>query len=98
MTHVILRKIGISPRPDVPAAPPGLEDQPADSPHHSLPLDYEMEGDLLEPLQIGRTIRLRRYRRNHVKIDGNFESTPIVAIREPFVETRNSIYLVKINL
>lgn len=92
--HVIIRKIGTSRAPDAPAAAPGQLDQEASNPTHSLPIDYEMEGHLLEPIAIGRTIRLRRFRRNDVLADGLFESSEVVAIREPFVETRNSIYRV----
>jgi len=92
MTYVIVRKIAASRCPDVPAAPPGPLDRPAVSPLHSLPIDYEMEGYLFEPLRIGGIIRLHRIRRNQVIASGKFESSPIVALRDPFVETRNSIY------
>lgn len=96
MNHVIVRKIAISRNPVAPAAPPDLWDQEAHALARSLPIDYEMEGHLLEPLRVGGIIRLRRFRRNHVRADGHFESSEIVAIREPLVETRNSIYLVEV--
>lgn len=96
MSHVIVRKIAISRNPVAPAAPPGLWDQEAHALARSLPIDYEMEGHLLEPVRVDGIIRLRRFRRNDVRADGYFESSEIVAIREPFVETRNSIYLVEV--
>lgn len=96
MNHVFVRKIAISRNPVAPAAPPELWDQDAQALTRSLPIDYEMEGHLLEPLCVGGIIRLRRFRRNHVRADGHFESSEIVAIREPFVETRNSIYLIEV--
>lgn len=94
-THVVIRKIASSRCPRVPAAP-RQSDQEANDPTRSLPVDYEMEGHLLAPLAVGGTIRLQRIRRNQVQAAGQFESSGIVAIREPFVETRNSIYLVEV--
>lgn len=96
MTHVILRKIAASRCPEAPSAPPGSPDVAADDPTRSLPVDYELEGHLLAPLEVGGVIRLLRFRRNEVSALGLFESSAIVAVREPFVETRNSIYHVQV--
>jgi hypothetical protein len=43
----------------------------------SLPVDYEMEGSLIEPMEAGKPILLHRTCRNGVRADGLFQSTPV---------------------
>jgi len=61
----------------------------------SLPVDYELRGILLEPVNVGGKIHAFRTWRNGVEADGFFASTTIVRILSGSkVETFNSIYLV----
>jgi len=61
----------------------------------SLPVDYELEGILFEPIELGQHLCVLREARNGVRVDGSFISTTIVAIDLPDkVVTMNSVYIV----
>lgn len=61
----------------------------------SLPVDYELRGILLAPVQAGGQIHVYRTHRNGTEVGGFFTSTMIVSILSAsMVETFNSIYLV----
>ena len=82
-------------------ATPGAEVQPgnwntyecgAENNGASLPVDYVLTGFLLEPVQLGKTVRILRTTRNGVSLIGRFESTVVVQISDEGFWTRNSIY------
>jgi hypothetical protein len=58
----------------------------------SLPVDYQMRGYLLKPVEVGGLIVLFRLWRNGVTSDGIFTSSPIMSVKGDLVETFNSIY------
>jgi hypothetical protein len=60
----------------------------------SPPVDYELWGRLIRPLQIGKPILLARTQRNHVKGEGIFVSTPVREFKNGAAITRNSIYFI----
>ena len=62
----------------------------------SLPVDYVLVGFLLEPIKLGRPIRLLRVARNGVAALGIFESTSVTAVTSTKVTTRNSLYTFRI--
>ena len=62
----------------------------------ALPVDYTMTGYLLDPLEVGKTFRLLRVSRNGVPFWGLYVSTPVAAITESTVITRNSVYIMKV--
>lgn len=59
---------------------------------HSLPVDYEIEGWLMEQIEIGHPLHVLRIRRNGVQALGEFRSSAVVAIQ---VQTGNSIYRIE---
>ena len=59
---------------------------------HSLPINYQMGGVLLEPVEAGGRILLLRTWRNGVTSLGLFTSSPIMQVNGNLVETFNSIY------
>lgn len=72
---------------------PGIENEGV-----SLPVDYWVKGELLQPLQEGSIIYLSRTERNGVASLGFFTSTKILSLKEEngvtVVETQNSVYIV----
>ncbi len=61
----------------------------------SLPVEYNLEGFLEEPIRVGRPIRVDRRFRNGIQVPGMFESSRVTEVGEDRVQTRNSIYLVE---
>jgi hypothetical protein len=93
---VRLRKLAESPAPFFPAAEwesftPG-QAGPAQA---SLPVGYELEGELLLPLAVGEPIYIRRIVRCGVRVAGIFVSSPVTAILPNRIITLNSVYEVK---
>lgn len=62
----------------------------------ALPVDYTMTGYLLDPIEVGKTFRLLRVSRNGVPAWGLYLSTPVAAITNSTVTTRNSVYVMKV--
>ena len=61
----------------------------------SFPVGYAMKGILRSPVRIGEHIDLHRTHRNGICIDGDFKSTPVIAVSGGcLAETFNSIYLI----
>jgi hypothetical protein len=68
------------------------------NPGLSLPVAYEIEGELLRDVVIGEVMTAFRRKRNGVETPGIFESTPVVSIErgedQSIVRTANSVYVV----
>lgn len=62
----------------------------------SLPVDYVLTGFLLEPIQLGKSVRVLRISRNGIPALGVFESTNVVLITEDGFITRNSVYRLRV--
>jgi hypothetical protein len=60
----------------------------------SLPVDYELQGSLIEPMEAGKSILVLRTHRNGVRADGLFQSTPVREFKNGAAITLNSIYLI----
>ncbi len=94
-TLVEIRKLSASEAPIVAAGAWedwvfGRKDNPC-----SLPVNYVMLGVLKRPVRVGGRIDLHRTHRNGVAIEGDFVSSPVIAISDDaLVETYNSIYQV----
>lgn len=64
----------------------------------SLPVEYEIEGELIGALMVGNSVRVARDKRNGVPADSLFISSPVVNINistPPSAgrfHTRNSVY------
>jgi hypothetical protein len=61
----------------------------------SLPVDYEMIGDLLFEIEVGYPVIMRCVERNGTPCDSVFTSTPVLEITEGGFRTANSIYLME---
>ena len=62
----------------------------------SPPVDYELRGLLIEPLEIGKPIILIRTHRNNVQALGSFISTPVRGFKNGAAITMNSIYFIRL--
>jgi len=60
----------------------------------SPPVDYELRGCLIEPLEIGKPILVARTHRNNVQVLGAFISTPVRQFKNGAAITMNSIYFI----
>ncbi len=60
----------------------------------SLPVDYWVEGYLLEPIRAGFGIHIDRRIRNGFETPGEFTSSPVMLFNGPIAITRNSKYLI----
>ena len=60
----------------------------------SLPVDYELQGSLIEPMEVGKPILVHRTCRNGVRADGLFQSSPVREFKNGAAITLNSIYLI----
>ena len=58
----------------------------------SLPVAYEIEGELLAPIVVGSSITVRRTVRNGERVEGLFISSPVTAILGDRILTSNSVY------
>jgi hypothetical protein len=60
----------------------------------SPPVDYELRGQLIEPLEIGKPIIVARTHRNGVQVLGTFVSSPVRECKSGAAITMNSIYFI----
>lgn len=58
----------------------------------SVPINYEIEGYLIDPMLLGNVVRVHRFRRNNVAAEGLFETTPVTELTNSTFKTANSIY------
>ena len=61
----------------------------------SVPLEYTVEGELIAPIEIGKSVFVQRTKRNGVPATGFFATSPITEITENTFKTRNSVYTYK---
>lgn len=59
----------------------------------SLPVEYEIEGELAAPIEVGKSVLVFRDKRNGKKADGIFQSTTVLEVSPQGFRTRNSIYV-----
>ena len=95
-SSVLIRKLAAAEQPVSPT--PASDDySPGQiNPFMSLPIAYEIEGELLRDVVIGEAMTAFRRKRNGVETPGVFQTSVIVSI-EPsddrtIVKTENSVY------
>ena len=59
----------------------------------SLPVEYEIEGELVCPIQVGKCVRVARDKRNGVPATGAFITSPVVEVSTYGFRTKNSVYI-----
>lgn len=95
--HVNLRKICEAPEAPYPAAAwTGFTPGQLGNGNESLPVAYELEGELLVPVTVGQPLLIRRTTRNGVICEGQFTSSPVREFGVDWIRTENSLYRVRI--
>jgi hypothetical protein len=61
----------------------------------SLPVEYVAEGILEADIEVGKSVRMLRTKRNGVMTPGLFSTSPIQKIEGDKLYTQNSVYVVK---
>ena len=59
----------------------------------SLPVEYEIEGELASPIEVGKSVLVYRDRRNGQRADGIFQTTKVLEVSPEGFRTRNSVYV-----
>ena len=95
-SSVKIRKLAPTDQPWLPTPAPEAYIAGVDNPGVSLPVAYEIEGELLRDVVIGESMSAFRRKRNGVEVPGLFVSTPVVSLEEltdrAVVKTANSVY------
>jgi hypothetical protein len=58
----------------------------------SIPIEYTLEGTLVNPLTVGESVIVLRETRNGVAATGLFQSSPVTLITNTSFYTANSVY------
>lgn len=58
----------------------------------SLPVDYTVEGYLLEPIKVGKSIFIDRVKRNGEEVPGFMQTSRVKSIEGNRILTDNSVY------
>src|SRR5881394_530215 len=59
----------------------------------SLPVEYEIEGELSAPIEVGKCVLVFRDKRNGQKADGIFQTSKVLEVSPEGFRTRNSVYV-----
>lgn len=93
---VLIRKLMAAENPLVPTAAENTYINGHKNPGVSLPLAYEIEGELLHDVVVGEYMTAFRRKRNGVETPGVFETSVVQSIEQigerAIVRTANSVY------
>lgn len=59
----------------------------------SLPVEYEIEGELSAAIEVGKSVLVFRDKRNGVKAEGIFQTSTVLEVSPEGFRTRNSVYV-----
>lgn len=96
LPYVRVKKVAAVGSPLYPTATPEQYTPGAENPGVSPPIEYEVEGHLLFPIEVGQSIFLDRRKRNGEEVRGTFRSSQVQSIDGNKVNTFNSVYLVEL--
>ena len=58
----------------------------------SIPIEYEIEGILLIPIEVGKPVNVLLTKRNGVVAEGFFQTSAVTELADNTFKTRNSVY------
>lgn len=61
----------------------------------SLPIQYSIEGTLLQEILVGKSVWVARTKRNDISSNGLFQTSKVTEVTKNTFKTQNSIYLYK---
>lgn len=91
-SYVKISKISASKDPEYLSPTLDVYEAGKDNGDVSLPVEYWLEGYLMEEPTVGKSVVVQREIRCGIKAGGIFRSSPVVQITEDGFETLNSIY------
>ncbi len=62
---------------------------------HSIPVEYNLEGILSFPIQVGEGVVVQRTKRNGVEAYGVFSTSRVTEVGNNYFKTQNSVYSYK---
>ena len=62
---------------------------------HSIPVEYNLEGILSFPIEVGESVIVQRTKRNGVEAYGMFSTSRVTEVGDKYFKTKNSVYSYK---
>ncbi len=62
---------------------------------HSIPVEYNLEGILSFPIEVGESVIVQRTKRNGVEAYGMFSTSRVTEVGDNYFKTKNSVYSYK---
>ena len=63
--------------------------------NYSIPIEYNLEGYLLDEIEVGKNVFIDRTKRNGVDVRGVFTTSRVTEVGENYFKTQNSLYSYK---
>lgn len=63
--------------------------------NYSLPVEYNIEGYLLNEIQVNESVMIDRIKRNGVSASGAFVTSRVTEVGDNYFKTLNSVYMYK---
>jgi hypothetical protein len=63
--------------------------------YSSIPIEYNLEGELSYDIEVGKPVVVGRTKRNGVEAYGVFSTSTVTEVGDKYFKTRNSLYLYK---
>jgi hypothetical protein len=63
--------------------------------YSSIPVEYNLEGILPFPIQVGESVTVQRTKRNGVEAYGVFSTSRVTEVGNNYFKTQNSVYSYK---
>ena len=63
--------------------------------HTSIPIEYNLEGNLINDIKVGESVIVERSKRNGVSVYGVFTTSRVTEVGDKYFKTQNSVYSYK---
>ena len=63
--------------------------------HTSIPIEYNLEGNLIYDIKVGENVFIDRTKRNGVEVRGVFTTSRVTEVGDKYFKTQNSVYSYK---
>ncbi len=62
---------------------------------HSIPIEYNVEGNLMYDIEVGKNVIIDRTNRNGVEVRGLLTTSRVTEVGDNYFKTQNSVYSYK---
>ncbi len=63
---------------------------------HSIPIEYNVEGNLMYDIEVGKNVIIDRTNRNGVEVRGLLTTSRVTEVGDNYFKTKNSVYSYKL--